>query len=93
MTTLQAAQAILIRRTGDVFMDMRDGLDGPSEYPGHFQQMGEFIAKIEEYKSFGAICDAIGQEEFSLVGLFGDDDEMETFLKDVSNLMNRMNNK
>jgi len=92
MTALQAAQEILVNRTVNVFTNMRDSLDSPSEYPAHFQQMGELIEQIETYGSFGAICDAVSRGDLDVIGFVGDNDELEVFLKDISNLMNKFNN-
>ena len=86
MTALQAAQHLLIQRTSDVYLDMRENVE-PDEYSNHFSKMGELITKLESYTSFGAICDAIIKEELGVIGLFGDDEEMQKFLSDVSKLM------
>lgn len=89
MNALKAAQAILVERTVSVYTDMRDTVDSPSEYRDHFGNMGELIAKIESYPSFGDICSAIEKEEFGIIGLVGDDEEMWDFLGEVKNLMAR----
>ena len=89
MKILQAAKNVLITRTVDVYVDMRDGCDGPSEYKDHFGNMGEIIAKIESYVNFGDICNAIEKEEFGEIGLVGDDEEMENFLYDVKKYMEK----
>ena len=83
MKILTAAQNILIDRAVNIFVDMRDTCDSPSEYRDHFGDMGEMIAKIESYQNFGSICTAIEKDEFSILGLVGDDEEMEGFLNDV----------
>lgn len=91
MKILKAAQNILISRTVDIFVDMRDSVDSPSEYRDHFGSMGEVIAKIESYQNFGDICNAIEKEEFTVLGLYGDDEEMEGFLNDVKKYMEKWN--
>lgn len=83
MKILTAAQNVLIFRAVDIFVSMKDTLVSPSEYRDHFGDMGEIIAKIESYQNFGDICTAIEKDEFSILGLVGDDEEMEGFLNDV----------
>lgn len=90
MKILQAAQNVLISRAVDIFVDMRDGVE-PSEYPDHFSSMGEIIQKIESYQNFGDICNAIEKNEFNILGLFGDDDEMSDFIYNVKKYMEKYN--
>jgi hypothetical protein len=82
MKILLAAQSILIERAVNVYLDMRETVE-PSQYKDHFANMGEIIAKIEGYSRYGDICNAIEKEEFSILGLAGDDDELEEFIGDV----------
>lgn len=89
MKILQAAQNVLITRAVTIFVDMRDGVDGPEEYRDHFGNMGEEIAKIESYQNFGDICTAIEKGEFSVLGLCGDDDELPEFLYEVKKYMEK----
>ena len=89
MKILTAAQNVLISRAVDIFVDMRDTVDSVDEYRDHFGNMGEMIAKIESYQNFGDICTAIEKEEFTVLGLFGDDEEMEQFLYDVKKYMEK----
>lgn len=89
MKILTAAQNVLISRAVDIFVDMRDTCDSPSEYRDHFGSMGALIAKIESYENFGDICTAIEKEEFGILGLVGDDEEMEEFLYDVKQYMEK----
>ena len=91
MKILQAAQNVLITRAVDIYVDMRDTIDSIEEYRDHFGNMGEVIAKIELYQNFGDICNAIEKEEFSQLGLFGDDEEMEGFLDEVKKYMQKYN--
>ena len=88
MTILTAARNILISRTVDIFVDMRDAYD-LSEYRDHFGNMGEVIEKLESYSTFGDICNAIVKGEFTILGLVGDDEEMEEFLYDVKKYMEK----
>jgi len=90
MKILTAAQNVLISRAVDIFVDMRDTCE-LKEYRDHFGNMGEVIAKIESYQNFGDICTAIEKEEFTVLGLFGDDEEMEGFLSDVKKYMEKYN--
>jgi hypothetical protein len=90
MKILQAAQNVLIDRTVNLYVDMRDTCE-LSEYKEHFGDMGELIQKIESYQNFGDICNAIEKEEFSVLGLVGDDEEMEGFLYDVKKYMEKVN--
>ena len=90
MKILQAAQNVLIDRTVNLYVDMRDTCE-LSEYKEHFGDMGELIQKIESYQNFGDICNAIEKEEFSVLGLFGDDEDMEGFLYDVKKYMEKGN--
>lgn len=89
MKILTAAQNVLISRAVDIFVDMRDTVDSVDEYRDHFGNMGEIIAKIESYQNFGDIYSAIEKEEFAVLGLFGDDEEMEQFLYDVKKYMEK----
>lgn len=89
MKILTAAQNVLISRAVDIFIDMRDTCESADEYRDHFGNMGELIAKIESYQNFGDICTAIEKEEFTILGLFGDDEEMEGFLYDVKKYMEK----
>lgn len=89
MKILTAAQNVLISRAVDIFVDMRDTVDSVDEYRDHFGNMGELIAKIESYVNFGDICTAIEKDEFSILGLVGDDEEMEGFLYDVRKYMEK----
>lgn len=90
MKILTAAQNVLIERAVSIYVDMRiDTVDSIEEYRDHFGNMGEMIAKIESYQNFGDICTAIEKEEFSILGLFGDDEEMEEFLYDVKKYMEK----
>jgi hypothetical protein len=91
MKILTAAQNVLISRAVNIYVDMRDTVDSVDEYRDHFGNMGEVIAKIESYQNFGDICTAIEKEEFSVLGLFGDDEEMEAFLYDVKKYMEKSN--
>ena len=91
MKILQAAQNVLIERAVSVYVDMRDTVDSVEEYRDHFGNMGEIIAKIESYQNFGDVCNAIEKEEFGVLGLFGDDEEMEAFLYDVKRYMEKIN--
>jgi len=90
MKILQAAQNVLINRTVNIFVDMRDTVE-PNEYKDHFGDMGEMIAKIESYQNFGDICNAIEKDEFNVLGLVGDDEEMEGFLYDIKKYMEKYN--
>jgi hypothetical protein len=90
MKILTAAQNVLIDRTVNIFVDMRDTCE-LSEYKEHFGDMGELIQKIESYQNFGDICNAIEKGEFNVLGLFGDDEEMEAFLYDVKKYMEKSN--
>ena len=89
MTILTAARNVLISRTVDIFIDMRDTVDSPSEYRDHFGNMGELIAKIESYQNFGDMCTAIEKDEFAVLGMFGDDEMLEEFLYDVKKYMEK----
>jgi hypothetical protein len=51
--------------------------------------MGEVIEKLESYSTFGDICNAIVKGEFTILGLVGDDEEMEEFLYDVKKYMEK----
>jgi len=85
MKVLQAAQSVLIQRAVDVYLDTRDTVE-PVEYKDHFANMGEIIAKIESYEKYGDICNAIENEEFSILGL-ADEDDLEEFIGDVREKM------
>ena len=91
MTILQAAQNVLVNRAVNIFVDMRDSVDTIDGYRDHFGSMGELIHKIESYKNFGDICNAIEKEEFGLLGYCGDDEDMEAFLYDVKKYMEKSN--
>ncbi len=91
MTILTAAQNNLIDRAVNVFVDMRDNCDSPSEYRAHFGNLGDIIAKIEGYESFGDIYNAIAKEEFGILGLVGDEEEMSDFLLEVHKSVEKWN--
>lgn len=91
MTILTAAQNILIQRAVDVFVDMRDTVDSPSEYRDHFGNMGDIIAQIEGYGIFGDICNAIMKGEFGVLGLAGEEDELIEFISDVKKYVEKWN--
>jgi hypothetical protein len=91
MKILKAAQSVLINRAVNIYVDMRDTVDSVEGYREHFGDMGEMIVKIESYQNFGDICNAIEKEEFNVLGLFGDDEEMEAFLYDVKKYMEKSN--
>ena len=91
MKILTAAQNVLISRAVNIYVDMRDTVVSVDEYRDHFGNMGEVIAKIESYQNFGDICTAIEKEEYSELGLFGDDEDMEAFLYDVKKYMEKSN--
>jgi len=91
MTILTAAQNNLIDRAVNIFVDMRDNCDSPSEYREHFGQLGDIIAKIEAYENFGDICNAIAKQEFDILGLVGDEEEMSDFLLEVHRSVEKWN--
>jgi len=84
MSTLSVAKQILIDRTTHVYNDMREGLD-LSEYKSHYESMGEFICYIDKFTSFGDICNDLISGNFSQIMLFGEDEDLEEFLKEVLN--------
>lgn len=91
MTILQAAQNVLVDRAVSIFVDMRDSVDTNDEYRDHFGSMGDLIHKIESYKRFGDMCNAIGDEEFGLLGYCGDDEDLAAFIYDVKKYMEKSN--
>jgi hypothetical protein len=91
MTILTAAQNNLIDRAVSIFVDMREGCDSPFEYREHFGRLGDIIAKIEAYENFGYIYNAIAKEEFGMIGLEGNEEEMSDFLLHVHRSVEKWN--
>ena len=91
MNLLQAAQQVLINRTIDIYIDMRCETDQDEEkgYRAHFGDMGEMIYRIDTYRSFSSICEAVETGMFTQIGLTEDADDLETFIDGVKKYMSK----
>lgn len=91
MTLLQAAKQVLIKRTVDVYLDMRCEIDpdGEEGARAHFGDMGEMIHRIDNYPTFSAICYAVETGMFMQIGLADDNEDLESFINEVKKYMSK----
>ena len=82
MQLLNKAKGILINRVTDMFIDRREDLD-LKEYPAHFSEMGELIARIDNLKTLSSLVEMIEANQLSQAAVF--DDEVEDFLESLIN--------
>ncbi len=80
MELLNKAKAKLINRTIDMFIDRREDIE-IVEYPEHFSNMGEMIARIDSLQSISSVIESIEAGSFNSIALF--DDDVEDFLESL----------
>ncbi len=80
MELLNKAKAKLINRTIDMWIDRREDID-LLDYPDHFSNMGELIARIDSLQSMSALIELIEAGKFNAIALF--DDDVEEFLESL----------